>query len=279
MKIGYLGPKGTFTEIAALYHSKGFENVEMIDFNSMADALMAVEAKLVDECVVPFENSIEGTVTNTIDTLIFDVNLYIKAELILPIEHNLFVKKDYNNEKIEKIISHPQALSQCRKFCSNNFKNVPLETVSSTSKAAETVSKSNEFIAGIGTSRAAELYGLKILEKSIQDEMNNETRFVVVSSEKSPKINSKDKTSIVFSTRNKPGELYRILDIISIWDLNMTKIESRPMKSQLGTYVFFVELETDNVSDLTDGLKMIERKTSFFKYLGSYPVFNKNQDL
>ena len=242
----------------------------------MGDALMAVETKEVHECVVPFENSIEGTVTNTIDSLIFDVNLYIKAELILPIEHNLLVRKDYDNGKIEKIISHSQALSQCRKFCANNYSNVPIEAVSSTSRAAEMVSKSTENIAGIGTSRAAEIYNLKILQKSIQDEASNETRFFVVSGEKSDKINSGDKTSIVFSTENKPGELYRILDIISIWGLNMTKIESRPMKHKLGTYVFFVELESDNVSDLIDGLKMIERKTSFFKYLGSYPVFNKS---
>ena len=112
------------------------------------------------------------------------------------------------------------------------------------------------------------------MDSGIQDEKHNETRFIAVGSKNEEKKSYVGKTSIVFSTENKPGELYRVLDIISIWDLNMTKIESRPMKNQLGTYVFFVDLECENPADMRDALKMIKRKTTFFKHLGTYATIN-----
>ena len=121
---------------------------------------------------------------------------------------------------------------------------------------------------------AAKLHGLEILASGIQDEEHNETRFIAVSRQKEEYHTYIGKTSIVFSTADKPGELYRILDIINIWDLNMTKIESRPMKNELGRYVFFIDLECENPDDMADALKMIKRKTTFFKHLGTYTTMH-----
>ena len=274
MKLGYLGPKGTFSEQAALAYAGNLAGEVLLEqFSTIYDVICAVETGDVQEGIVPFENSIEGIVTNTIDTLIFDVNLWIKAEVTIPIAHSLLVQKDYAGEPIQKIFSHPQALAQCRKFIREKFGNVEVEPVSSTAASAEIVSKGVRNWAGIGTRRAGELFGLRPLYQQIQDENHNATRFLVVS-KKAPQSADlcNKKASIVFSTMHKPGELYKILDIISIWDLNMTKIESRPMRNQMGKYVFLIDLEVNDAGDFHDALKMIERKTSFFKNLGVYDI-------
>lgn len=272
MKIGYLGPKGTFSETAALIYNESVEKAEMVEFNTICDVLEAVNNGSIDEGVVPFENSIEGTVTCTLDALIFEVELYIKAEIIIPVFQRLMIKSENKNSDITKILSHPQGLAQCGKALRRLYPNSITEAVNSTAEAAKIVSESSEHWAAISPARAAEVYGLEIIDENIQDDDHNATRFVVVTKQNENKSYN-EKTSFAFSTENKPGELYRILDIISIWDLNMTKIESRPMKNKLGTYVFFVDVETKSNSDLIDGLKMVERKTSYFKFLGSYPVF------
>lgn len=270
MKIGYLGPDGTFSEEAALNYTLKLDNVELVKFPTIRAVLDAVEKGFVDEGIVPFENSIEGVVTTTIDGLIFDDSkLYIKSETVIKISQNFLVRKDYNGEKLERIISHPQGIAQCDKFLRENFKDTLCEAVSSTAEAARIVSTSGNFIASISPKRSADVYGLKILHENIQDDNNNATRFVVVT-KKPPKSLEGEKTSIVFTTSHRPGELYKVLDIFAIWDINMTKIESRPMKHKLGTYCFFIDLEAENKDDIRDALKMVERKTSFFRLLGSY---------
>ena len=274
MKIGYLGPEGTFSEQAATEYSSVFENSYMIKFPTIYKVIQAVANDEVDYAVVPFENSIEGTVTTTLDSLIFDFDLYIKTEIVINIEQNLLIKKGCNVKNINKIISHQQGISQCEKFIRKYYPNAIIETVSSTSEAARVVSISDGDVASISPSRSADVYNLDIAYNSIQDDNKNATRFLVITKEDT-RFKSIDKTSIVFSTENKPGELYKILDIISIWDLNMTKIESRPKKHELGTYCFFADLESNNLNDLQDALKMVERKTIFYKNLGSYSTFNK----
>jgi Prephenate dehydratase len=270
MKIGYLGPEGTFTHQAALKYTKRLENFELVAFPVITDVLQAVENGYVDQGVVPFENSIEGTVTFTIDSLIFDVDVVIEAEIINPIRHNLVAKKGTKAKDLVKILSHPQALAQCKKYLEAKFKNVEKIQFGSTAGAAKTISENTEAWGAICTADAAEAFGLEILEEDIQDENHNKTRFLVVSKKYDANPKYEGKTSIVFSTEDKPGELYKILDIISIWDLNMTKIESRPMKNELGKYVFYVDMESSNAADIRDAIKMIERKTAFFKYLGTY---------
>lgn len=275
MKIGYLGPQGTFSEQAAITYTKNIPNCHCICYNSIHDVLLAVENGEVTEGVVPFENSIEGTVTSTIDSLIFDVNLSIIAEVIIPIRHNLIVNKLYNGEKITKIMSHPQALAQCRKFIQDNYPESAIEPVNSTAQSAMIVSQLDCNIAGISTARAAELFNNKILYKDIQDEEHNKTRFVVVT--KPTNVTYFEKTTFVLYIDHKPGALYKILDIIALWDINMTKIESRPMKNELGKYVFLIDVEAKNLNDLKDCIKMLERKTFKFKLLGSYPVYIENE--
>lgn len=270
MKIGYLGPEGTFTHQAALKYTKDLKEFELIAFPIITDVLQAVENGEVDEGVVPFENSIEGTVTFTIDSLIFDVDVVIEAEIVIPIRHNLAAKKGCRAENLVKILSHPQALAQCRKYLDGKYRSVEKIQFASTAGAAKMVSVTEDAWGAICTTQAAEAFGLEILEEDIQDENQNKTRFLVVSKKYNANLVYEGKTSIVFSTEDKPGELYKILDIISIWDLNMTKIESRPMKNELGKYVFYVDMESKNAADIRDAIKMIERKTAFFKHLGTY---------
>ncbi len=274
MKIGYLGPDGTFSQQAVLLYQKTITDKQttLLQYNNIYAALEGVIKNEIEECVVPLENSIEGTVTSTIDLLIFTPEIYIKGEMVIPVWEDFLVKKEYNGEKITKILSHPQALSQCAGFLRKHFPDVLLQATNSTAEAAKIVSESKECIASLSPKQSAQVYQLKALYEGVQDDDQNETRFVVVSKQK-PKQQAKGKkTSIVFTTGHKPGDLYRVLDIISIWDINMTKIESRPMKHQLGTYIFFVDLETEVQQDLDAALKMIARKTTYFKFLGSYTV-------
>lgn len=270
MKIGYLGPEGTFTHQAVLKYIKDDKESEIIPYHHIPDILQAVETGEIEEGIVPFENSIEGTVTFTIDSLIFDVNVVIEREVILPIRHNLAAKKGVKACDVKKIFSHPQALAQCRKHLNDQYKDVEKIQVASTAGAAKLISEKDEPWAAICTKEAVKKYGLEILQEDMQDENHNETRFLVVSKRGLKEPAYEGKTSIVFGTEDRPGELYRILDIMTIWDLNMTKIESRPMKNELGRYVFYVDMESTNAADIRDALKMIERKTRFFKHLGTY---------
>ncbi len=272
MKIGYLGPEGTFSQQAVLLYQKNIKKGELVQYSNIYGALEAVIKGEIEECVVPFENSIEGTVTSTIDLLIFTPELYIKGEMIVPVLEDFLVRQDYAGEPITKILSHPQALSQCAGFLRKHFPNASLHPTNSTAEAAKMVAQSTEPIASLSPRQSARVYGLKALFEGVQDDEQNKTRFIVVSKKKPEQKAKGYKTSIVFSTENKPGDLYRILDIIAIWDLNMTKIESRPMKHQLGTYVFFVDLETEAEEDLEGALKMVARKTTYFKFLGSYTL-------
>jgi prephenate dehydratase len=270
MKIGYLGPKGTFCHEAMKVYTKNKTNISR-EYNSISDMLYAVQRRHVDEAVVPIENSLEGAVNVTLDILALEVDIMIKEELVLAIKQNLMAKKGVKPVDIKQIVSHPQAIGQCRKFISSNFPRAEIKLVYSTASGAQEVFQGDGSTAAIGSAVAADVYQLDMLYEGIQDENNNFTRFVVVSMKDSPKT-GEDKTSIVFSTEDRPGSLYRILDIFNLWDINMTKIESRPARKHLGSYMFFVDIEGHKEDqDVKDALKMIKRKTSFFKFLGSYP--------
>jgi len=277
MKIAYLGPEGTFTEQAANRFAETMDRSgpSLLPQVSIEDVFEAVENSKADYGVVPFENSIEGAVNTTIDTLIFDSKLFISKLLTLPVEQNLIINGKNSGRKITKIISHPQALAQCRKFIGKHYPGVAIEVSNSTAEAVRIVAgnnpESNEVIAAVGSKYSAELYSLKVVHENIQSNKNNSTQFILLtrSNTSLPKIGHS--TSIAFSTEDKPGELYKILDIFAIWELNMTKIMSRPTKNRQGEYVFFVELsDYTSISDVSDALTMIKRKTSFFKNLGSY---------
>ncbi|MDK2798791.1 MAG: prephenate dehydratase [Clostridiales bacterium] len=274
MKIGFLGPKGTFSQQAAEIYIDGL-HAELIQFANIAELIFAVNNGKIDEAVVPVENSIEGPVNVTLDMMAWDVDLKIKREIVVPIIHNLMVNKKQKN--ISLILSHPQAIGQCREFLNKHYPNIPIKYTYSTAQAAQLVaehsfSDNNEGWAAIAAQKASEEYNLVITHRSIQDKSNNVTRFIVLSQYSAEKTEN-SKTSIIFSTENKPGSLYRILQILHLWDINMTRIESRPAKNNLGNYIFFVDIEGHwEDDDIRDALTMIKRKTSFFKMLGSYPI-------
>ena len=279
MKIAYFGPEGTFTEQAArcFADSMGERGLSLSPLASIEDVFEAVETGTAAYGVVPIENSIEGAVNTTIDTLIFDSNVFISKQLSLPIIQNLMVSGKNTGGKIVRILSHPQALAQCRKFINKNYPDAAVEATISTAEAARIAAGcgpgKDGATAAIGSKNSADIYGLKIIRENIQDNNNNTTQFILLAKSDTSVPKAGCKTSVAFSTKHKPGELYKVLDIFALWDLNMTKIMSRPAKGKQWEYVFFIEIEGyENAADVADALTMIERKTIFFKNLGSYPT-------
>ena len=233
-----------------------------------------MESVVNDECsfgVIPIENSIEGPVGITLDSLAHKFDLKIYKEIIIPINQNLIVNPGCTMEDIEDVYSHAQAIAQCQEFIREN--KIQPHYAISTARAAKDIIGDNSK-AAIGNSKIVELYGLEILQSNIQDVDNNETRFVVVS-KKDHEITGKDKTSIIFSIyEDKPGGLYKILGIFEKNSINLTKIESRPSKKGLGKYLFFVDFNGHKDDELIqDILEEVDEHTYFLKVLGSYPEF------
>ena len=221
--------------------------------------------------VVPIENSIEGPVGITLDSLAHKFDLKIFKEIIIPINQNLIVNPGCKMEDIEDVYSHSQAIAQCQEFITEN-KIQPHYAVSTARATKDIIGFKNK--AAIGNRVAAELYNLEILKANIQDTDNNETRFVVVS-KNNHEATGRDKTSIIFSIyEDRPGGLYHILGIFEKNNVNLTKIESRPSKKGLGKYLFFVDFE-GHIDDemVQDILSEIDENTYFLKVLGSYPEF------
>lgn len=265
-----MGPKGTFSQ-EAMEKFMGDRVYEAYPYNNIYEIVAAVENCVVDEAVVPVESSLEGAVTATLDILAGEADIMIKGETAIRISQHLLVKKCTGIKDIECIVSHPQPLGQCRKFLAENLPGAETRLVNSTAGAAREVAGGQGNEAAIASRAAAQVYGLDIAAADIQDGNASYTRFLALSKEHSIRTGN-DKTSIVFSTEDKPGSLYRILDIFNLWDINMKRIESRPAKSKLGKYIFFVDIEGHiEDGDVRDALTMIKRKTSFLKFLGSYP--------
>lgn len=277
VKVGYLGPRGTFTDQAARVffmdkHVSSMPEPRLIPYRTIPDVLSDVERGELDYGVVPIENSTEGSVSVTLDALVHEVDVQIVGETVLPIRHHLMARPGIALEEIQAVISHPQALAQCRKNIEKLLPDVPLTAATSTAEAAEQIATSPTPLAAIGTELAAKLYGLEILRSDMQDFDGNETRFIKVSKERGQRT-GQDKTSIVFAFRtDKPGNLYRALKAFADRNVNLTKLESRPAKRNLGDYIFFVDMEgyvTDPV--VSDALSTIQSQCAFFKVLGSYP--------
>ena len=265
-QISFLGPKGTFTHEAA-----NILGDDLIPYCNIPAVMESVANNQTDFGVVPIENSIEGPVGITLDSLAhkFDLNIY--GEIIIPINQNLIVNPGTKLEDIHDVYSHAQAIAQCQEFISESGIQ-PHYAVSTARAAKDIIGDKNK--AAIGNAKTAELYDLEILKPNIQDMANNETRFVIVS-KKAHEPTGNDKTSIIFSIyEDRPGELYNILGIFQKDDINLTKIESRPSKKGLGKYLFFVDFighKDDAV--IQNILKEIEENTYFLKVLGSFPVF------
>ena len=264
--ISFLGPNGTFTHEAA-----SIVGDNLVPFCNIPAVMESVNSGECKYGVVPIENSIEGPVGITLDSLAhkFDLNIY--DEIIIPINQNLIVNPGCKMEDIKDVYSHGQAIAQCQEFIRKN--NLQPHYAVSTARAAKDII-GDKSKAAIANAKAIEFYDLEILESNIQDIDNNETRFIVVSKE-SHEITGKDKTSIIFSIyEDRPGGLYNILGIFQEDNINLTKIESRPSKQGLGKYLFFVDFEGHKDDEkIARILDEIEDNTYFFKVLGSYPEF------
>lgn len=267
--LGYLGPSGTFSHQAAIEWSNG--NEEIKEYSTIYSVILAVAKGEIERAIVPIENSINGSINTTLDTLAFDVDLYITGEYILHISQNLMVKKGTKKEDIKIITSHPQPIGQCSRILSHEFADTEIEFADSTASAAKRVAASDGSVACIASPNSAMLYDLDILYADCGDDINNSTRFVIISKEPNKEVTGHDKTSIVFTLDNKPGSLYNAIELLAKEKINMTKIESRPIKKELGKYVFFIDID-GNIDDATIyfALDKVKRNTPFYKFLGSY---------
>jgi prephenate dehydratase len=272
MATAFLGPRGSFSEEAALLRA---ETDQLVAFSSFPALVSAVETGLADEAVLPIENSIEGAVSTTLDLLIHETALRIAGELALPVRHFLVTRPGVRLEDVRVVTSHPQALGQCRRFLDRCLPGVEQVAALSTSGAVKDVAEgADDHRAGIGTARAAELYGGAILAHDIQDVHTNVTRFVVLAREDAPPTGN-DKTSLAFRVReNIPGALHAILAELAVENLQMTKIESRPSKGWLGDYVFLIDFEGHRQDDrVARVLDNIRDRCSKLQIFGSYPRF------
>ncbi len=264
--ISYLGPEATFTHQAAIerfglaLHYTPEESIE--------DVFMDVEAERADFGVVPIENSIEGVVSYTLDMFV-NSSVKIVSEIIIDIHHNLLSKAD-RLEDIKAIYSHPNALGQCKGWIKKHLPNVPLFETTSTAKAAK-IAEKDKNVAAIASKAAAEIYGLNILAKGIEDKTDNITRFLVIGRH-IPKKTGNDKTSFMFTIKDRVGALYQILEPFYRNGINLTRIESRPSRQKSWSYIFYVDIE-GHISDesVKNALKEIEKYTVLLKILGSYP--------
>lgn len=209
MKIGFLGPKGTFSYEAAKRYGEG---EQLIEYNTISKCIKALEENQIDKAIVPIENSLQGGVTETIDILIETEGIYVNDEIVLNIRHNLIAKENYQKEDIKEIYSHVQAIEQCRKYIEKNLPNAHTNYVSSTALAAEII-QDKENCACIANQSCINEYNLCLLEENIQDNDFNQTKFWVLSKTKN---NTGKKMSIIFSCNHKPGALYQILRNIQL---------------------------------------------------------------
>ncbi len=294
MKIGILGPEGTFSETAAVLWLKGkrVENVEIKYYETIFDVTESLIMEEVDYGIVPIENSLEGSVGETLDVLSSEndeVEMRIVGEVLVPIKICLLAKqtsKEFDFGKIRKVVSHPHALAQCKQFIRERLKGVELKSVDSTASAAKMASQSEE-IAALASEEAARKYHLNIIAENVQcgalphdpaspvrAYKDSVTRFVVLSSgDVKTAPTGKDKTSILIYLKDRPGALYDVLGEFALRGINLTKIESRPSKRALGNYMFHIDCEGHIEEEkIKEALEGVERKVAMLKILGAYPM-------
>lgn len=279
-RIAYLGPEASFTYLA----TKGlFPEEWLFPCSTIPECIEAVSDGKVDLAVVPIENALEGSVPLTVDYLFHEANLYVTAEVLSKIQQHLMVHKNQVDQwkNIKAIYSHPHALAQCHKYLFYNFGGVPLNQYSSTAAAAKLVSESpDECIAAIGNYSAAERYGLEVVEQNIHDFHFNHTRFFVLSKENSrmPKeqASSGPKTTFMLTLpTDGSGALHQVLSVFAWRKLNLSKIESRPLKTGLGDYFFIIDVLADEEESMMKGaVEELRALGCSVKSLGTYYTYN-----
>lgn len=281
-QMGILGPRGTHSEAAAVKLNEiSVEKMEIVIYSEIFDALNAVEEKKIDAAFVPVENSLEGSVNITLDTLAHSDNFIVTRELIYPVHNFLMTKSGVELSAVKKVFSHSQPISQCRKFLQKNLPHAEIILTSSTARAAEIVAQSeiSEGCAAVCSERAGKLNGLQILAEEIQDNLSNSTRFLEV--RRRPKNFNVyetfgDKNFIICQIDgSRAGALYEVLGEFARRNVNMTRIESRPARTELGAYIFFFDLEVDNFRQrLFESVEAVRSKSIWLKNLGIFPVLN-----
>ncbi|MBB6451907.1 prephenate dehydratase [Salirhabdus euzebyi] len=283
--VGYLGPKGTFTKMAV---DGLFDNVNAEGFATIPACIDAVNDGKIDLGVVPLENAIEGSVHLTLDYLIHQVRLPIVAEAIVPIKQHLLVHPSFDGElkDITSVHSHSHAIAQCHQFIHKNLFGAEIHYTSSTGQAAQQVELDGGTIAAIGNELAAKEYGLKIWKREIHDYENNHTRFAVLQREETP-IQIKNvenqgyKTTVLVTLpRDYAGALHQVLSAFSWRRMNLSRIESRPMKTGLGNYFFIIDVEQEYDHVLFPGVQAeLEALGCQMNILGSYPTYLLSEDI
>ncbi len=268
-RVGFLGPEGSFSHEAVASLGRA---AEPVPYPTIEDLLAAAAAGETDEALVPLENALEGTVSATIDGLVFDHDLVIRREVVLAIHLHLLARRGVALEDVTLVRSYVHALAQVRGFLHRH--GLASEPTASTSQAAREVAASDQPWAAVGSALAAELFGLEVVAHDVGDHPGNETRFVLVGRGAIVAPTGHDRTTIVcFQDADRPGSLYGILGRFAARDLNLTKLESRPTKRGLGDYCFVIEFEGHVADDVVaDCLADLEAHLARVKFLGSYPV-------
>lgn len=276
MRVAYLGPAGTFTE-DALRGAAVAGEVEPLRTPTVHDAILAVERGEAERAFVPFENSIEGSVRSTLDTLAFETEaVTIVGEHDFRVRAHLIAREGVGLEEVAAILSHPQPLAQCARFLRERLPGVERRSVSSTAEAVRMVGESVRPWAAIGARSAADLYGCVVLSEGIEDEPDNVTRFVWIAPAGTPVSGEGSwRTSLVFSElgADHPGALVDALQEFSSRDVNLSRIESRPLRRGLGRYMFFCDAE-GSIDDpaVSGAVASLRSKAESVRILGSYPV-------
>lgn len=277
MKIGFLGPKSSFTHAAA---KKAFPTDDLLDYPSITSCIKGVESGEVDVSVVPIENSIEGSVNTTLDYLFHQAMIPVQAEIVLPIYQQLMIAPENkeNWQEITKIMSHPQALGQSHDFLQRHFPRVELEATSSTAYAAKYVAKHPEQkIAAIAPKLSAQMYHLEIVGQDIQDVTSNCTCFWVLGPNPTKlTLQAKQKKMTIALTmpNNTPGALHKALSVFSWREIDLSKIESRPLKTVLGEYFFLIDINDEKpIKLIENALEELAFMGAKVKILGRYSVY------
>ncbi|MBW3669647.1 MAG: prephenate dehydratase [Actinobacteria bacterium] len=274
-RVAFLGPPGTFTE-EALLTQPDLAAAELVALRTMPDVLTATTAGDVDYGFVAMENAIDGTVNESLDSLVFEQDdLLIQREVVIGVHLNLLAPPGTSLADVRQVVSFPKAVAQCRLFLASQLPEAEVVAANSTAEAVRQVGEGHEpGTAAVGTALAAKLYGLDVLAGDIEDHPDNATRFVLVSRGHIPAPTGHDKTSIVcFQRSDHPGSLHAILGQFSARAINLTKLESRPTKKGLGDYCFIIDLE-GHVADevIADCLRDLHAQLAGVKFLGSYPA-------
>jgi prephenate dehydratase len=276
VRVAYLGPPGTFSE-DALWAAVGEQSIDPVPAATVPEAIIAVREGAAQRALVPFENAIEGAVTATLDTLAFNAGgVTLVGEHDLPIRHCLIAREELPLERIEVVLSHPQASAQCARFVRENLPRAEVRASPSTAEAVRTVAESAQPWAALGAESAARLYGAAVLRHGVEDEADNITRFVWVAPEGTRSSGSGPwRTSLVFSElgEDHPGALVDALEVFSDRQINLTRIESRPLRRGLGRYQFFLDIEgAAGEQPLGEAIEELRTKAETVRVLGSWPI-------